>query len=87
MRPDAPGSGLANTEPGVPAETAVKKTERPHPLTPLIRGWVVFVAIATGPSLVPPVEVAVVRVSAAPIVTRRPTLEIFVVSPPPVVTR
>lgn len=45
-RPDAPGPGLADTEPEVPSEAAVKKTERPHPLTPLIRGWVVFVAIA-----------------------------------------
>jgi putative membrane protein len=26
----------------------VKQTERPHPLTPLIRGWLVFVAIAIG---------------------------------------
>jgi putative membrane protein len=25
-----------------------KQTERPHPLTPLLRGWVVFVAIAVG---------------------------------------
>ena len=28
--------------------TAIKQTERPHPLTPLIRGWLVFVAIAIG---------------------------------------
>lgn len=28
------------------SEPVVKQTERPHPLTPLIRGWVVFVAIA-----------------------------------------
>src|SRR6185503_6441144 len=26
----------------------VKQTERPHPLTPFVRGWLVFVAIAIG---------------------------------------
>jgi putative membrane protein len=38
------------TEPGPPAPTAgpLKPTERPHPLTPFVRGWLVFVAIAIG---------------------------------------
>jgi putative membrane protein len=32
-----------------PATTApLKQTERPHPLTPFVRGWLVFVAIAIG---------------------------------------
>ena len=33
----------------------VKQTERPHPLTPLVRGWLVFVAIVVdlGRELVP----------------------------------
>lgn len=30
------------------AERPVKQTERPHPLTPLIRGWVVLLAIVIG---------------------------------------
>jgi putative membrane protein len=30
------------------APRAVKQTERPHPLTPLIRGWVVLLAIVVG---------------------------------------
>ncbi len=38
--------------PGVAPVTAeapvVKQTERPHPLTPFIRGWLVLVAIAVG---------------------------------------
>jgi putative membrane protein len=36
--------------PGPPAPTAgpLKPTERPHPLTPFVRGWLVFVAIAIG---------------------------------------
>jgi putative membrane protein len=38
------------TTPGQPAPTAgpLKPTERPHPLTPFVRGWLVFVAIAIG---------------------------------------
>ena len=28
----------------LPGAPVVKKTERPHPLTPLIRGWLVFLA-------------------------------------------
>ena len=31
--------------PVVPGAPVVKQTERPHPLTPFIRGWIVFVAI------------------------------------------
>jgi len=36
--------------PGPPAPTTgpLKPTERPHPLTPFVRGWLVFVAIAIG---------------------------------------
>ena len=36
--------------PGQPAITdrPVKQTERPHPLTPLIRGWVVLLAVVVG---------------------------------------
>jgi putative membrane protein len=30
----------------LPGEAVVKRTERPHPLTPLIRGWLVLVALA-----------------------------------------
>ncbi|HYI57010.1 MAG TPA: PH domain-containing protein [Microlunatus sp.] len=41
------------TPPAAPAQAAttdrpVKQTERPHPLTPLIRGWVVLLAIVVG---------------------------------------
>ena len=41
------------TPPAAPAQSAttdrpVKQTERPHPLTPLIRGWVVLLAIVVG---------------------------------------
>ncbi|HEY6687924.1 MAG TPA: PH domain-containing protein [Propionibacteriaceae bacterium] len=38
------------TASGPPASTAgpLKPTERPHPLTPFVRGWLVFVAIAIG---------------------------------------
>jgi putative membrane protein len=32
----------------VPAARQLKQTERPHPLTPFVRGWLVFVAIAIG---------------------------------------
>jgi putative membrane protein len=31
-----------------PATTPIKQTERPHPLTPFVRGWIVLVAIAFG---------------------------------------
>jgi putative membrane protein len=34
--------------PIVPGAPVVKQTERPHPLTPFIRGWLVFVAILIG---------------------------------------
>lgn len=40
--PDAPAA------PVVPSAPVVKQTERPHPLTPFIRGWIVFVAIVLG---------------------------------------
>ena len=38
------------TPPGPPAAAGAspKPTERPHPLTPFVRGWLVFVAIAIG---------------------------------------
>ncbi|MEO5832822.1 MAG: PH domain-containing protein [Nakamurella sp.] len=41
MRPTATDSG----GPDSPAGPTVKRTERPHPLTPLIRGWLLLVAI------------------------------------------
>jgi putative membrane protein len=31
-----------------PSPASFKQTERPHPLTPFVRGWLVFVAIAIG---------------------------------------
>ena len=34
--------------PTAPTGGPVKPTERPHPLTPFVRGWLVFVAIAIG---------------------------------------
>ena len=34
--------------PIVPGAPIIKKTERPHPATPLIRGWLIFVAIVVG---------------------------------------
>jgi putative membrane protein len=41
--------------PEIPGAPVIKKTERPHPATPLIRGWLVFVAIAIawGRELIP----------------------------------
>ncbi|MGC3953772.1 MAG: PH domain-containing protein [Propionicimonas sp.] len=42
--PLRPRCGRAGAEPG-PAE---KLTERPHPLTPLVRGWIVLLAIVFG---------------------------------------
>ena len=32
----------------LPGAPVVKKTERPHPLTPFIRGWLVLVALIIG---------------------------------------
>ena len=45
----------ADQAPVVPGAPMVKKTERPHPATPLIRGWLIFVAIAVawGRELIP----------------------------------
>jgi len=45
----------ATTAPQIPGAPVIKKTERPHPATPLIRGWLVFVAIAIawGRELIP----------------------------------
>ena len=45
----------STTAPAVPGAPVVKKTERPHPVTPLIRGWLIFVAIAIawGRELIP----------------------------------
>ncbi|MET1006279.1 MAG: PH domain-containing protein [Propionibacteriaceae bacterium] len=40
-----PTAGLAPIVPGAPV---VKQTERPHPLTPFIRGWLIFVAVVIG---------------------------------------
>jgi len=40
--------GTAETAPPVPGAPVVKQTERPHPLTPFIRGWILFVAIVIG---------------------------------------
>ena len=42
---EAPAADEAPALRGVPV---VKQTERPHPLTPFIRGWIVFVAIVLG---------------------------------------
>lgn len=39
----APGS--EPLAPAVPGAPPVKQTERPHPLSPFIRGWIVFVAL------------------------------------------
>lgn len=41
VAPDSPSAA-----PVVPGAPVVKQTERPHPLTPFIRGWLVLVAIA-----------------------------------------
>jgi putative membrane protein len=43
---DAPAS--PDAAPVVAGAPVVKQTERPHPLTPFIRGWIVFVAIVLG---------------------------------------
>ena len=42
---EAPAPGQPPMLPGVPT---VKQTERPHPLTPFVRGWIVFLAIVLG---------------------------------------
>ena len=34
--------------PPAPTDHSLKQTERPHPLTPFVRGWLIFVAIAIG---------------------------------------
>ncbi|HZL75275.1 MAG TPA: PH domain-containing protein, partial [Propionibacteriaceae bacterium] len=34
--------------PPAPTDRSLKQTERPHPLTPFVRGWLIFVAIAIG---------------------------------------
>jgi putative membrane protein len=52
-QPTSPADPEVSTTPGSAAPTAaspasVKQTERPHPLTPFVRGWLVFVAIAIG---------------------------------------
>jgi putative membrane protein len=41
---------IATTSPSPPDPTAatIKQTERPHPLTPLVRGWLILIAIAIG---------------------------------------
>ena len=41
---------ITTTSPSPPNPTAatIKQTERPHPLTPLVRGWLILVAIAIG---------------------------------------
>lgn len=45
--PEPAGPEPAGPEPASP-DRPVKKTERPHPLTPFIRGWLVLVAIILG---------------------------------------
>lgn len=46
----SPADPEITTTPGTSATTTapLKQTERPHPLTPFVRGWLVFVAIAIG---------------------------------------
>ena len=43
-RTPGPAEQARRSRPAVPGAPVVKKTERPHPLTPLIRGWLVFLA-------------------------------------------
>jgi putative membrane protein len=45
-RADPRVAGAPGTSPATTA--SLKQTERPHPLTPFVRGWLVFVAIAIG---------------------------------------
>ena len=47
-QPAAPGGPAEGVAAAVVKQTVVKKTERPHPLTPLVRGWIVLVAIMAG---------------------------------------
>jgi putative membrane protein len=42
-----PSVTTAGPPPG-PTDRSLKQTERPHPLTPFVRGWLIFVAIAIG---------------------------------------
>jgi putative membrane protein len=57
--PQSPSAGAGHSgralAPPVPGAPAVKQTERPHPLTPFIRGWLILVAatVAFGRELVP----------------------------------
>jgi putative membrane protein len=46
----SPIEPTTTTSPSPPDPTAatIKQTERPHPLTPLVRGWLILVAIAIG---------------------------------------
>ena len=45
----APDPAVATAgSPPVPTDRSLKPTERPHPLTPFVRGWIFFVAIAIG---------------------------------------
>jgi putative membrane protein len=46
----SPTEPVATTSPSPPDPTSatIKPTERPHPLTPLVRGWLILVAIAIG---------------------------------------
>jgi putative membrane protein len=45
----SPTEPIATTSARPPDPTAaIKQTERPHPLTPLVRGWLILVAIAIG---------------------------------------
>ena len=43
-----PGTQATGVAPPVSGAPTVKQTERPHPLTPFIRGWLVLVAIIVG---------------------------------------
>jgi putative membrane protein len=43
-----PSAGEPNPAPPAEPAAAAKLTERPHPLTPLIRGWVVLLALLLG---------------------------------------
>lgn len=47
-QPSAPMSAPPDQSAEVDVPPAIKPTERPHPLTPFIRGWIVLVAIIIG---------------------------------------
>ena len=49
-QPTSPVEPAVTTTPGAPGPAAapLKQTERPHPLTPLVRGWLILVALAIG---------------------------------------